>query len=428
METERNIRNIILNMLIRTLEKGEFSHIVINSAFRDHMLSSRERGFINRVYSGTLERLIFLDYVIDSFSSVKTRKMKPVIRNILRMSVYQLKFMDSVPEHSSIDEAVKLARKRGFSNLTGFVNAVLRKICTDSDSLDMPEYIKLSVPEWFFRMVREQYGERDSEIFFRKRFDISEETAVRFNLKKGSPEYTEGILKKEGCRVRRIPVPETAAYISGFGSLTELTAFKEGYIIVQDISSMMAVHKGTEGIQSPELIIDVCAAPGGKSLYAAEKFPEARVISRDITEVKTGLIRENIIRLGVKNVYPEVHDALEKDESLEGRCDIVIADLPCSGLGVTGRKPDILLRVKEKDCEDLAELQRNILSVVQSYLRPGGTLIYSTCTINRRENHDNAVWFTDKYDFDLVSEVQYLQGRDQSDGFYIARLKKHENG
>lgn len=424
MENNKNLRNIVLTMLTETLDKGEFSHNIINKVFSDSTLSYRDRAFINRLYSGTLEKIVLIDYAIGQFSSVPMKKMKAVIRNILRMSVYQLHFMDSVPAHSCIDEAVKLTRKRGFSNLTGFVNGILRKIQREFVNLDLPENVKVSMPEWLYKLIIEQYGKEDGNLYFQSGEKKRSETIVRFNLMKATSQQIIDILEKDGCKVVKYGTLDSAYLISGFESLTSLKAFKQGLIIMQDISSMIAVETAAADTVDNKLIIDVCAAPGGKSLFMAEKFPQATVISRDLTEYKISLIKENVKRLGIKNIKTEVHDALINDESYKEKADIVIADLPCSGLGVIGKKPDILYRVKESDLENLAMLQRNILDVVQNYVKPGGILLYSTCTVNKKENEENTAWFLKKYGFILESEKQFIPGKDDTDGFYIARLKK----
>ena len=425
MENKKNLRNIVLNMLSATLEKGQLSHLVINDTFADEQLTAQDRAFVNRVYSGTLEKLVYLDYVIEQFSSVKLKKMKPLVRNILRMSLYQMKFMDSVPDYTCIDEAVRLTRKRGLANLTGFVNGILRNIQRESDKLELPDYVKTCAPKWLYDLVRNQYGAATAERFFDAVQQTDNETIIRFNLIKDTSEHIIRLLEDDGCRVRHIEGTQNAYAISGFEKLTGLAAFKQGLIIMQDISSMMAVELAADGRIKNELTIDVCAAPGGKSLYMAEKYPEARIISRDLTEYKVGLIKENIKRLGIKNIETQVYDATVQDRSMTGKADIVIADLPCSGLGVIRRKPDIMYRLKPGDLTNLMLLQRKILETVKHYIKPGGILLFSTCTINKQENAENTRWFLgNNPDFELEIERQLIPGTDDCDGFYAARMKK----
>ena len=425
MENKKNLRNIVLNMLDATLEKGQLSHIVINNTFSDDQLTIKDRSFINRVYSGTLEKLVYLDYIIEQFSSVKLKKMKPVIRNLLRMSIYQMKFMDSVPDYTCIDEAVRLARKRGLSNLSGFVNGVLRNIQRESDKTKLPDYVKACAPKWIYELVNSQHGKTAANAFFDTVQQTDDYTTIRFNLAKDTPEHIIDLLKTENCNVRKLEGSEGAYAISGFDKLTSLTAFKEGLIIMQDASSMMSVELAAAGDPKNELTIDVCAAPGGKSLYMAEKYPGARIISRDLTKYKVGLIEENVRRLGIKNIEPQVYDATILDKSFMGKADIVIADLPCSGLGVIRRKPDIMYRLKPEDLTELVTLQRRILETVHNYVKPGGILMYSTCTINKMENEENTHWFLENHaEFELETQRLLIPGTDECDGFYAAKMKK----
>ncbi len=425
MENKKNLRNIVLNMLDATLEQGQLSHLVINNAFSDEQLTAKDRAFINRIYSGTLEKLVYLDYIIEQFSSVKLKKLKPVIRNILRMSIYQMKFMDSVPDYTCIDEAAGLTRKRGLSNLTGFVNGVLRNIQREADKLELPAHVKACAPKWVYDLVNSQYGEDAAGRFFDAVQRTDNETVIRFNLTKDIPENIISLLESENCNVRKIEGSEGAYAISGFDKLTSLEAFKKGLIIMQDISSMMSVELTAADNPNNEITIDVCAAPGGKSLYMAEKYPEARIISRDLTKYKVSLIEENIKRLGIKNIKPQVYDATVLDETMIDKADIVIADLPCSGLGVIKRKPDIMYRLKKEDLTELALLQRRILETVHNYVKPGGILMFSTCTINRKENEENTYWFLKNHsDFRLETQRQLIPGTDDCDGFYAAKMKR----
>ncbi|MCQ2529733.1 MAG: 16S rRNA (cytosine(967)-C(5))-methyltransferase RsmB [Lachnospiraceae bacterium] len=425
-DAEKNLRNIVCTMLVETLEKGGFSHIVVNDTFSSNDLDGQERAFVTRLFTGVLERLILIDSIINAYSKTNTQKMKPVIRNILRLSVYQLFYMDSVPDHAAINEAVLLAKKKGFGGLTGFVNGVLRNIQRNGIPENLPENVRCCTPKWFYEKMVQQEGKEAAEGFFYACLESGKNVSVRLNLRKESKENIVKSLIADGCKVEKDPEIKEAVYISGFEKLTELNAYKNGLIFIQDTSSMnIGVEAGNAlSEKTPKLIIDVCAAPGGKSTHLAEKYPEARIISRDLTPEKTKLIEENRTRLGLSNVECQVWDALSLDETLVEKADLVVADLPCSGLGVIGNKPDIKWRVKEKDLKELEQLQKNILTVVQSYVKPDGILIYSTCTVNQGENSDNVQWFTENYPFELQKEKKFLPGRDNSDGFYIAVLKR----
>ncbi len=413
-------------MLVETLEKGGFSHLVVKDTFSALNLNGSERAFVTRLFTGVLERLILIDYIINAYSKTNTQKMKPVIKNLLRLSVYQLFYMDSVPDHAAINEAVQLAKKKGFGGLTGFVNGVLRNIRRGGIPENLPENVKSCVPKWLYEKMVQQEGKEVAEGFFNACLEPENNVSARLNLRKAEKEEILNSLKKDGCNAEEDVEINEAVYLHGFEKLTELKAYKNGWIFIQDISSMN-IGIEAENVfagKKPKLILDVCAAPGGKSTHLAEKFPEARILSRDLTDAKTKWIEENIQRLGLDNVECQVWDARKLDETLIKKADLVIADLPCSGLGVIGNKPDIKWRVKEKDLKELEQLQKSILSIVQSYVKTEGILIYSTCTVNQGENSENVRWFTENYPFELVKEKHFLPGREKSDGFYIAILKR----
>ena len=419
-EENKNLRNIVLNMLAETLEKGAFSHIVVNDTFSRHDINAQERAFISRLYLGVLERLIYLDFCINRVSKTNTAKMKPVVLNILRLGTYQLLFMDAVPDHAALNEAGKLAKKRGFSQLVPFINGVLRSIQRDGREKaeeDMPENVRLSVPKWMYENAVESFGEEAARSFFENSLNPENKVTIRLNeenRRKLGKQEVISLLEDEGCQVQPADREGDSFYLSGFTLLTALKAYKAGFFTVQDRSSVRAALTGCRALESrlgierseaSPLIIDVCAAPGGKSICAAQYFPKGMVISRDLSQGKTDLINENIERLGLKNIKTEVYDATAADEKLRGQADMVIADLPCSGLGVIGGKPDIKFRVRKKDLEQLEKLQRDILAVVQSFVKPGGILLYSTCTINMGENSDNADWLSE---FSPIFMVQVL--------------------
>lgn len=432
MSASVNVREIVLETLLLITRDGQYSHVAEKNVLDKYQyLEKRERAFITRVVEGTLERMIEIDYIIDQFSKVKVNKMKPVIRTILRSGVYQIKYMDSVPDRAVCDESVKLAVRKGFSGLKGFVNGVLRNISRGLDAVVYPEektgaeYLSVccSLPEWIVRQWLEEY-DADTVRSMGEAFLTERPTCIRCNTSVTSKEKLAECLREEGVAVMEDPQMPCALYIEGYDYLAKLESFRKGYFYVQDVSSMEVAQWAAP--RAGELIIDVCAAPGGKALHLAELMEgSGQVIARDLTEYKVGLIQENISRSGLGNVRAEQWDARIFDEGLKNAADIVIADLPCSGLGVLGRKTDLKYKVTPRQQEELAVLQREILSVVRGYVKPGGKLLYSTCTIHRKENEDNTRWFLNRFsDFELVREQQRLPGTDGGDGFYIAMLRK----
>lgn len=446
-------RELVLGILLEVTRDGEYSHIALRNVLNKYQyLDKKERAFITRVTEGTLEHMIEIDYIIDQFSKVKVNKMKPVIRCILRSAVYQLKYMDSIPDSAVCNEAVKLASKKGFHNLKGFVNGVLRNISRNLDQITYPDkkdylnYLSVtySMPVWILKQWLACYEKETVETML---VDFLKEkpTTIRCNLSQCTVEELVESLEKEGVHVDKHPYLPYALWISSYNYLAELESFQKGMFSVQDISSMMVAQLAAP--KEGDTVIDVCAAPGGKALHVAELLHgTGHVEARDLTDYKVNLIQENILRAGVENMTAKRWDATVLDEDSVGKADIVIADLPCSGLGVLGKKTDLKYKMTEETQKDLAELQRSILSKVQAYVKPEGTLIYSTCTIHEAENMDNVHWFLDAFpEFELVSIqeelcmelrssvqekgcLQFLPGVHESDGFFIAKFKRVKHG
>ena len=380
---------------------------------------------------GTLERQIEIDYIINQFSKVKVNKQKPVIRTILRSSVYQLKYMDHVPDRAVCNEAVKLAVKKGFVNLKGFVNGVLRNISRNLETISYPdranetEYLSTvySLPVWMVEKWIPVYGtdgvEKIGEAFLKER-----PVTVRRNTAIVSKEEFEKELEKDGVTFQRHPAIFYAYELTDYDYLAGLSAFQKGYFYIQDISSMQVAEWADP--KEGDYVIDVCAAPGGKAIHLAEKLAgSGHVEARDLTDYKVALIEENIERSGLDNIEAICQDATMDDQVSHEKADIVIADLPCSGLGILGKKPDLKSKMTPEMTRELAVLQRKILSVVKNYVKPGGTLIYSTCTINVEENEDNSRWFVENFpEFTKIREKQMLPGMDMGDGFYIAKFQR----
>lgn len=425
-------REIVLETLLLITRDGQYSHIALKNVLDKYQyLEKKERAFITRVVNGTLERMIELDYIINQFSKIKVHKMKPVIRTLLRSGVYQLIYMDSVPDSAVCNEAVKLAAKKGFVNLKGFVNGVLRNISRNKEHIvypgreDMRSFISVrySLPEWLVSQWLAEY-DADTVIHMAEEFLKEKPLSIRCNTQRISPKDLAGKLKAEKVTVKEVPSLSYAFYIEDYDYLAGLETFQKGYFYVQDISSMEVARWAAP--KSGEYIIDVCAAPGGKALHLAELLAgTGHVEARDLTEYKVGLIEENIERSGLTNIEAVLWDATEPDDLSVEKADVVIADLPCSGLGVLGKKPDLKYKMDAGQQEELVKLQRQILSTVYRYVKPGGRLLYSTCTIHKAENEENAVWFAEKYpDFRLIREKQLLPGRDAGDGFYIAMFQR----
>lgn len=441
-------RELILDILLEILEKGGYSHVVLNQALEKYQyLSKQDRAMITRVTEGTLEYLIQIDWILNQYSSTKTEKMKPVIRTILRMSVYQILYMDRIPDSAACNEGVKLAVSRRFAGLKGFVNGILRRVSREkeairealSSSLDLDPSVRYSIPKWLYAMWREELGEEQThrllEAFLKER-----PLYFRCNESLASREEILSSLKGQGAEGIPSPILPGVLSVQNYDRLEGLEVFQKGWIQVQDLSSCLA--GAVPPIKPGAYVMDVCAAPGGKSLHIADRLSGTGLVeARDISPAKTALIQENVRRTGFENIRVREWDALVMDPGAKEQADLVIADLPCSGLGILGKKPDIKFHVTREKLEALAKLQRDILSVVWEYVKPGGYLLYSTCTIHSKENQENARWFFANYPFlpvDLTGSlgekvqepslkegwVQLLPGKYPCDGFFIALFQR----
>lgn len=430
---EKSERELALAILLE-VEKGEKSHLVLRSVLEKYQyLDKQERAFLTRLTEGTIERTLELDYIINQYSKTKVQKMKPVIRNILRMAVYQITYMDNVPDSAACNEAVKLAGKKGFGTLKGFVNGVLRSIVRSKEQILYPEEactekylsVKYSMPEWIVTMWLKDYGREKTEEIL-KSFYLSRPTTIRVNENQISKEELIKKLKNEHVNVEEHPFLNSALLISDYDYLGALNSFCGGDFQIQDAASIQVAESAD--IKPGDYIIDVCAAPGGKALHAAQLLNgTGHVEARDLTEYKVGLIQENIWRMGFDNVEAVQQDATLFDEVSEEKADVVIADLPCSGLGVLSKKTDLKYKMTPETEKEVAQLQKEILDVVCRYVKSEGVMIYSTCTICKAENEENTRWFLEKHpEFELEWEKQIFPAR-ETDGFYIAKLVKRSS-
>lgn len=530
-------RELALDVLMEILERGVPCHTALRQALGKYQyMEKQDRAFITRVTEGTLEYLLQIDHILDQFSSTKVEKMKPFIRTLLRMSVYQICHMDRVPDAAVCSEAVKLAEKRHFAGLKGFVNGVLRNISRQKAEIRFPDAsVRYSMPRWIIDLWEDAYGAENTEKMLEASLAVSP-LSVRCSLDMAVVPEIIGSLRRQGVTVTEHALADDILCLENVDYLGSLDAFQKGLVTAQDMSSACVAKAA--GIRAGDQILDVCGAPGGKALHAVSLLrraereadasrgaemvrpvnggfgdgtvfcggevsrgsetdrpanrgfgdgtvfcggevscgletdrpacgdpdggvphggtadgggsrtaaPRGRVLVRDISGRRMGMIRENLARCGYEDsAVVQVWDALDFDPAMAEKADIVLADLPCSGLGAIGRKPDIKYRVKPEDIAELAGLQRRILSVVWRYVRPGGVLVYSTCTVTPAENRENMEWFLGQYPFDPVDitgrlgekiraesmkdgYLQLLQGVWPCDGFFLAVMRRRAGG
>ncbi len=427
-----NAREIVLDTLLEMERSREYSNQIIKAVLDKYdYLDSQDKKFIKRLAEGCVERRIELDYILNQYSTVLVNRMKPLIRCLMRMGVYQILYMDAVPDSAACNEAVKLAGQRKFTNLKGFVNGVLRKVAAQKEAIPLPDFasqplrhlsVRYSMPEWIVQMWLDEYGTQQTQELLEQLLAVHPVT-VRFANKVTEPQrraYVESWQRK-GVRVTPSEYLDYACYLEGVSGVAGLAGYAEGAFLVQDVSSMLCVEAA--GLKEGDFVIDVCAAPGGKALLAAQRA--GHVLARDVSEQKLERVRENARRMGLEEkITPQLWDACQIDDSRTESADVVFMDVPCSGLGVLGKKRDIKYRVTPESLVELTELQRRIIEGSWRYVKPGGVLMYSTCTINRQENQETCRWICENFPFTLEESRQLLPKQAHMDGFFYARLRR----
>ncbi|WP_022819363.1 16S rRNA (cytosine(967)-C(5))-methyltransferase RsmB [Fusobacterium russii] len=378
-----NVKQIAIN-LISKVDRGGYSNIILNDTLREFQLSLKEKAFLTEIFYGVLRNKKFLDYMIEK----NTKEIKKEwIRNLLRISIYQISFMTS-DNKGVVWEATELAKKKYGLALSKFINATLRNYLRNKeetiDGLKIEKNFEVlySSPKWFCELLEKQYGVNFEEAI--KSYKKIPYLSVRVNKLKYSEVEFEEYLKRNSIAI--IKKVGTVYYIDS-GIIINSEEFKTGKIIAQDASSYMAAINLNS--QAGDLILDICAAPGGKTAIIAEEMTnEGEIIALDIHQHKIKLIESNMEKLGVKIVKPIVMDA--RNVNKQGRkFDRILADVPCSGYGVIRKKPEILYNKVRENIEELSKLQLEILNAAADILKDGGTIIYSTCTITNEENTEN---------------------------------------
>ncbi|NLO25488.1 MAG: 16S rRNA (cytosine(967)-C(5))-methyltransferase RsmB [Clostridiales bacterium] len=390
---KKSAREIALNIIQRTIRQEAYPNILLDSALSGEHISPEDRALVTRLVYGVLENKLYLDWVIQRYSRLKENKISPPVNNILRLSVFQLLFLDRVPSFAVVNEGVELTKKYAGKRASGFVNGMLRSIIRNPGKTQPPPRdknlalyisVKYSHPKWMVEDWIKRFGEGFTEDLCRAN-NQTPGTTLRVNTLKTDRAGLEEALKQQGITLRKGLYSDGAAMAEGGTGLFSGSAYREGLFYAQDESSMLAVE-----VLDPipgQLVVDVCSAPGGKTTYAAQLMENrGRVVARDVNVGKLKLVEENCKRLGVTCVETEVFDAMKADPSFKGKADRVLVDAPCSGLGIIRRKPDIKWRKQREHYRTLAGMQGRILRNAANFLKPGGFLVYSTCTIMPEEN------------------------------------------
>jgi ribosomal RNA small subunit methyltransferase B len=423
--------------LISFVDKGSYSNIVLNDAFKEFYLTAKEKAFITEIFYGVLRNKNFLDYMIEKNTKVIKKEW---IRNLLRISIYQLTFMSSDAK-GVVWEATEIAKKHGIA-ISKFINGTLRNYLRNKDLEikklhDEKNYeILYSIPQYFCDILEKQYGSENlnQAIISLKKIPY---LSVRVNKLKYSEEEFEEFLKEKDIQI--IKKVDSVYYVNS-GLIINSKEFKEGKIIAQDASSYLAAKN--LGVKSDDLVLDICAAPGGKTAVLAEEMKnKGEIIAIDIHQHKKKLIEENMKKLGIDIVKATVLDA--RNVNKQGRkFDKILVDVPCSGYGVIRKKPEILYTKNRENIEELASLQLEILNSAADILKDGGELIYSTCTIISQENTENVEKFLNERkefkvkalnipenvsgEYDKLGGFSINYKEEIMDNFYIIKLVKEE--
>lgn len=438
-----NCRKVAINILERIINEGAYSNIILSNELNNSDLSDKDKALVTEIVYGTLRRLKTIDTIIASFVKDISIMDKKIL-NILRVAVYQMNYLDKVPSYAACNEAVEEAKEISDKD-SKLVNGILRNFVKKEGKFDIVFRNKideiafdLSFEPWMVRMFIKQYGEHEAlEIL--EGLNNTPKMTVRVNSIKGDYEDVYEELEEAGYNIEEGCICPEAISIKGGKGIENNQAFVDGKITVQDESAMLIspLLDLEEGMK----VLDLCCAPGGKATHIGELLNNTgEVLGFDLHENKLELVKENYERLGITNIKLAQMDATKLDAKLVSYADRVLLDVPCSGIGIIRKKPEIKWTKKRKDLKEIVEVQREILENAWEYLKTGGVMVYSTCTLNKEENEENIKWFLSKHKDATIEKVFIGKGanlcynqmgtltilpNEYMDGFFVAKIKKN---
>ena len=439
-------RRIALKVIRKVTEDGAYASLALDAELKGCGLSNADRRLVSRLTYDTLDHLIYLDWALAQVMAKPDTDIKLI--NILRLGACQILLEDRIPESAATNLCVQLCTELGMPGLKGVCNGILRNLIRKKGELALPDAekepekaasIRYSVPEWIWRKLKEDYGEEADKILVYR--NPEEGWMLRPNLTRLDDEGFEKLLGKKVWKKEKTGLPH-AWKITGAMDISRDADYLAGNFSIQSGGSMLACL--AMGVKRGQQVLDCCAAPGGKTCYLAELMGgTGRIQAWDVHEHRAALIEAQARRLGLENIRPMVRDACRPREDLTGTMDAVLLDAPCSGLGFMAQKPDLKLRVTEESVKELTELQERLLDTVSAYVKPGGTLVYSTCSILKDENERQAERFLEKHpEFEKASlplsvpekyrsmyslGLQLLEHRDGLEGFYLIRMRRKDD-
>ena len=418
-----NARYIAAKAVAKVTNEGAYSNLLLNSMLKEANLSKEDKALCTTIFYGTLDRMVTIDYYLKSLIKTPLKKVKSLTLAVLRTAVFQIKYLDKIPASAAVNEAVKIIKASKESFNASFVNGVLRsllriEIALPDDDTAEGISVRYSCPLWITEILLEGYGSEFTKEFLEDALKIPP-VFIRVNTKKTDKQKLTELFEKKNIQATLTDCDD-ALLVEGLTAPEETDVYENGLFFVQDISCQKAVSM--LGIKEDSLVLDMCAAPGGKSFLAALLAKRGRVVSCDLHEHRVGLINKGADRLGIDNISAKCLDATVFDNTL-GLFDRIICDVPCSGLGVIRRKPDI--KYKPQDSfEELIRIQRSILFNADKYLKQGGKILYSTCTLNNKENSENVRDFLKNHKNYTLEAEKTFSSKDGGDGFYSAVLLK----
>lgn len=433
-------RQSAFDILYKIYKDSAYSNLALDSFLDASSYSGADRAFVCALVYGVCERTITLDYQLSLYLTQPLKKLKPQVLTVLRMGAYQILFMDKVPVSAAVNESVKLAKNNSAAFAAGLVNAVLRKVAAaglklpkDENSLSFRS-VKYSCPEWMLKLWSDSYGKENADKI--AEFSLgAPQTVIRVNTLKTDCDSLLASLSKKGIAASKSNTAENALILEKPGSLKNLDEYKNGLFHVQDTASQLCCK--ALGAKSGETVLDICSAPGGKTFTVAEMMDGGgNITACDIYPSRLSLIEDGAKRLGIKSIHTLLNDGSVYNKDLP-LADKILCDAPCAGLGVIRRKPEIRFKTAA-EVDKLPEIQYSILTISAKYLKPGGVLVYSTCSLNKKENEDVFYRFLGEHkdfepirvlpeveraaeDGDTLTLMPHIHG---SDGFFISAFRR----
>lgn len=439
-----NSRKIAVEIVALVFEKGAYSNIVLGAELNKANLDPKDKALVTEIVYGTLKYKYTIDIILDAFIKTGVKKLKPVLQNILRTAIYQMRYLSKIPDFAVVNEAVELTKQYKMIGEAKLVNGVLRNYLRNKgkDYCPVGDVVKslsfqYSFEPWMVKLFIEQYGEGTAERILK---GLNETPAVTVRVNSLKTNYEEAIKSLEGHEyiVQEGRVCPEAISISKGRSIENNPLFLEGHITVQDESAMLVAP--SMDIVQELTVYDLCSAPGGKCTHIAELMNNTgSIYAFDIHENKLPLIQKNAARLGITNIHYGVLDAAIFSEKLENGADRVLIDVPCSGLGIIRKKPEIKWTKTKKDLKNILGIQRKIMQNAANYVKENGLLLYSTCTLNKDENENQVKWFLEHHPHYALEQLFYgdienmlyqdggvvtILPSESMDGFFIAKLRR----